>query len=107
MSETKTDDQDTDARDDRSGDDTPRLGARKAARAALEQFGALSNRDVEGVVAVERDGGAWTVVLEVVEDAHVPSSADVLAEYEVQLDDDGELIAYRRGERYVRGRADR
>jgi len=46
------------------------------------------------------------VTLDVVEDPHVPSSSDVLAEYEVRLDADGDLLAYRRGRRFVRGRVE-
>jgi hypothetical protein len=61
---------------------------------------------VEGVVGVERDDDGWVITLDVLEDPHVPSSSDVLAEYEVRLDQDGGLLAYRRGRRYVRGRVE-
>lgn len=33
----------------------------------------------------------------------IPDSADLLAEYEVELDSQGELLAYSRNDRYVRG----
>jgi len=36
----------------------------------------------------------------------VPSSTDVLAIYEIELDMDGELMSYRRVRRYSRGRGD-
>ncbi|WP_425953453.1 gas vesicle protein GvpO [Xylanimonas sp. McL0601] len=83
----------------------PRLSAGEAARAALEQFGMLGRHHVESVVAVEHLDDGWSVVLEAVEDRHVPSTADIMAEYEVQLDEGGELMGFRRTRRYVRGRA--
>lgn len=80
------------------------LTAGKAARKALEHFTELGGSDVEQVVGVQHEEGRWTVVLEVLEDPHVPSTSDVLAEYEVSLDDTGELLGFRRVHRYVRGR---
>ncbi|SKC72072.1 gas vesicle protein GvpO, partial [Krasilnikoviella flava] len=82
------------------------LDAQEAARRAVEHLEELSHHDPEGVVGIERDGNGWTVIVEVLEDAHVPSTSDVLAEYEVQLDADGGLIGVTRGRRYVRGRAE-
>ena len=81
------------------------ISAGRAARAALEQFRELGRHHIEGVVAVEPDNEGWCVVIEVVEDEHVPSTADIMAEYEVQLDHDGDLTGFRRTRRYVRGRA--
>jgi Gas vesicle synthesis protein GvpO len=46
------------------------------------------------------------VEIEVVEESHIPSTLDLMALYELDLDHDGELIAYRRTRRYIRGRAD-
>lgn len=80
------------------------LTAGRAARKALEHFTELGGSDVEQVVGVQHDEGRWTVVLEVLEDPHVPSTSDVLAEYEVSLDESGELLGFRRVHRYVRGR---
>ncbi|WP_201308742.1 gas vesicle protein GvpO [Puerhibacterium puerhi] len=90
----------------RRGRRRPRLGAGEAARRARDELAALIRHEVEGVVAVERSEDTWLVTLDVVEDPHVPSSSDVLAEYEVRLDADGDLLAYRRGRRFVRGRVE-
>lgn len=85
-------------------DDRPRrLGAGRAARMAVRQLAELTTRSIEGVVGVRRDGDSWIVLLEVVEDPRVPSTADIMAEYEVELDGEGELMAYRRRSRYARG----
>lgn len=98
----KDDDKDDDEDDDgRRG--RPRLGAGRAARLAVRQLAELTSRTIEGVVGVRRDGECWIVLIEVVEDPRVPSTADIMAEYEVELDGDGELMGYRRRARYARG----
>ena len=43
------------------------------------------------------------VGVEVVESHRIPDSADILAVYEVCLDESGELESYRRTQRYSRG----
>ncbi|WP_081744942.1 gas vesicle protein GvpO [Arthrobacter sp. H14] len=45
--------------------------------------------------------------MEVVESRRIPNSADVLAEYSVTIDSDGDLTAYSRDSPYVRGRTNR
>jgi hypothetical protein len=55
---------------------------------------------------VERTDDGWAVGVEVVEDRRIPSSTDVLAIYEAELDGLGELVSYRRLKRYSRGRGD-
>jgi hypothetical protein len=87
----------------RNGKRPRRLSAADAARAAVVQLDDLTEHDVEGVVSVERDDDGWRVGLEVVESHRIPDSADILAVYEVRVDDDGELVSYRRGRRYFRG----
>ncbi len=56
--------------------------------------------------AVPTDEGGWVIEVETVEDRRIPSSADMLALYEVELDSDGEMLAYRRTRRYMRGQTD-
>jgi hypothetical protein len=87
----------------RNGQRPRRLSAADAARAAVVQLDDLTEHDVEGVVSVERDDDGWRVGLELVESHRIPDSADILAVYEVRVDDDGELVSYRRGKRYFRG----
>lgn len=79
------------------------LTATRAARRAAEQLAQLTGRKLESVVGIRSQEGAFTVVIEAVEDPRVPSTADVMAEYEVELDGEGELIGYRRRARYARG----
>lgn len=82
------------------------LTARQAARAALRQILELTDKQTESITGVERKEEGWTVSIEVVEDRRIPSSADILATYETKIDEDGELMSYRRVRRYSRGRGD-
>jgi hypothetical protein len=83
-----------------------RLNAAKAGQAALGQITELTGKQPEGVTGVDRGEDGWVVGVEVVEDRRVPSSSDILATYEIELDMDGELMSYRRVRRYPRGRGD-
>jgi hypothetical protein len=83
-----------------------RLNAAKAGQAALQQITELTGKQPEGVTGVERGEDGWVVGVEIVEDRRVPSSSDILAIYEIELDMDGELMSYRRVRRYPRGRGD-
>ena len=83
------------------------LDAQDAARRAVRHLRELTKHRPEGAVGIARDDEGWVVTVEVLEDAHVPSTSDVLAEYEVRLDADGGLRGVTRGRRYVRGQAER
>jgi hypothetical protein len=89
---------------------TPQGGAvrtaRQAVKAALRQVMDLTGKQAESITNVERREDGWMIGIEVVEDRRIPSSADILASYEAIVDQDGELIAYRRVGRYIRGRSD-
>ncbi|SRR5579875_3129114 len=82
------------------------LTARKAAEAALRQIAEFTTKQAEGVTGVERTEDGWVIGIEVVEDRRIPSSTDILATYEAAIDDNGELMSYRRTRRYARGRGD-
>ena len=69
-----------------------RLNAAKAGGAALRQITELIGKQPEGVTGVDRGEDGWVVGVEVVEDRRVPSSSDILAIYEIELDMDGELM---------------
>lgn len=87
----------------------PRDGGIKPAKAgqlAMRQIAELTGKQPEGVTGVEPGDDGWIVGVEVVEDRRVPSSSDILATYETEVDNDGELVSYRRVRRYLRGRGD-
>src|SRR5438874_13148121 len=81
--------------------------ATETVQRARQQLSALLERPVESVSAFERMHDGWLVTLEVVEVSRIPESTDVLASYEVELDDDRNLRRYARVRRYIRSQADR
>jgi Gas vesicle synthesis protein GvpO len=92
----------------RSGDDRdadqPSMPAREAVQLAPAYITELTHRRAVQTTAIERtDENGWVVEVEVVEDRRIPPSADMLALYEIELDCDGELLAYQRTRRYMRG----
>ena len=83
----------------------PRASAMDVAERAAEQLGRLTGKHVEGVTGVERSDDGWRVTSEVLEVRRIPETTDVLAEYEIDTDDRGDLTGYRRLGRYTRGSA--
>lgn len=84
-------------------DEPPPINAAQASAAAIEILVELTSKDVEGVTSMEPTEDGWLVEMEVLEDRRIPSSTDMLALYELELDLDGNLLAYRRTRRYYRG----
>jgi hypothetical protein len=83
----------------------PRLSARELSLTATETVEELTNFPAESVSGIEWDGESWRVDVEVCELERVPNTTDVMATYEVQLDEAGRLLGFRRTGRYVRGAA--
>ncbi|OMC23225.1 gas vesicle protein GvpO [Mycobacterium colombiense] len=80
--------------------------AREAARLAPRYITEMTGRHPERITAVEPDDeGGWIVEAEIVEERRIPSSADMLALYEIELDLDGTLLWFERTRRYMRGEA--
>ncbi|TDD71039.1 gas vesicle protein [Jiangella aurantiaca] len=79
------------------------MKATEAAERAVEQLATLSGRTAQAVTGIERTDDGWRVRVEVLELERIPHSTDVLAEYAVDLDGDGDLTSYRRVRRYTRG----
>jgi hypothetical protein len=81
-------------------------GMEIAAR-AREELAEITGLEAEGVTAIEQEeDGAWRVTIEVLELSRVPETDDMLGSYEVELDEDGEILGYRRVRRYARSQAD-
>ena len=86
--------------------------------AGSDEFGQIATqarellRSVRGVEAESVSGigrtsaSGWKVTLEVVELRRIPESTDVLASYEVELDEKGEFLGFSRGRRYSRSQAE-
>jgi hypothetical protein len=80
---------------------------RRVADRAREFLQELSGADVESVSGLDRTASGWAVTVEAVEVRRIPESTDVLATYEVELDEDGDLVRYQRLRRYARAQSDR
>lgn len=85
---------------------SPKTSPAKLAANAAQQLLELTGRATEGVTALEKNDDGWRVTVEVVEVRRIPNTTDVLALYEIDADDKGNLEAYRRIRRYVRGAPD-
>jgi len=75
-------------------------------REALRQLAEITGRPTDTVSAVERNDDGWRVEVELVELERVPATTNILATYEVQLDDDCAIVGYRRLRRYYRNAAE-
>lgn len=82
------------------------MSAAEAARSGLRSLTDLIGKRPQGITEVAPTDDGWRIGIEVVEDPRVPSTADILAIYQAQLDADGRLLSYRRIRRYPRGRGD-
>ena len=82
-------------------------GGQLAQRARLE-LAEVTGLEPEGVTSLERsDDGTWKVTVELLELERVPPTDDVLGSYEARLDENGDLIAYERIQRYTRSQVDK
>jgi hypothetical protein len=66
----------------------------------------LTGMEPERVTSLEPTDHGWTIGVEVVELERVPNSTDLLAIYQVELDEHARMVSYRRAQRHYRGRAD-
>ncbi|HEY2441347.1 MAG TPA: gas vesicle protein GvpO [Solirubrobacteraceae bacterium] len=91
----------------RSSGSRSKISARDVVEQVREELPPLLGRPVEEVLGVQRDDDqGWQVIVQVVELSRIPTSTDVLGAYVVDVDDDGELIGYRRRRRYTRSQTD-
>ncbi len=78
----------------------------RIAAEAARQLAELTDEEVEGVTGLQKADDGWRVEVELLELSRVPTTTDVLATYEVDVDASGDLQGYRRTRRYVRGKAE-
>jgi Gas vesicle synthesis protein GvpO len=84
-----------------------RLSGREVIARVRHDLPELLGRPVESVLGLERgDDDLWSVTVQVVELSRIPHSTDVLGAYAVQVDNDGEVVGWRRSRRYHRNQAD-
>jgi Gas vesicle synthesis protein GvpO len=84
-----------------------RLSGAQLAQRARRDLAEITGLEAEGVTSLERDAdGTWRVTVELLELSRIPETDDMLGSYEAELDEDGELLGYRRVRRYARSQAD-
>jgi hypothetical protein len=83
-----------------------RLPAVQVVRRGVAQLIEITGRDADTVSGIEPTEDGWVLQVELVELERIPASTSVLASYEAELDDQGDLLEYRRVRRYFRNQAD-
>jgi gas vesicle protein GvpO len=78
-------------------------GGTQMAGAAIDVVRQLTGKVPESVTGLQRSEDGWRVAVDVLELERIPSTTDVLATYEVTLDEQGELQGCSRVHRYLRG----
>jgi len=73
---------------------------------AKDELQTLTGLQAETVSSIQRQGDVWDVTIDLIELHMTPNTRDVLAVYDVQLDNDGNLVGYRRMGRYVRSQVE-
>ena len=84
----------------------PRTSPARIIAAARRQVEELTGRPVTGVIGFDRSDGGWDVRVEVLELKRVPETMSILGLVQVELDEEGELIGYRRVRRYAASQVD-
>jgi hypothetical protein len=84
-----------------------RISGREAIERVRGELPQLLGHPVDSVLGLEpQEDKGWSITVQVVELSRIPHSTDVLGAYEVTLDDEGEVTAYKRRRRYYRNQAD-
>ena len=73
---------------------------------AREQLEELIGRPISATLGFERQDDNWQLTVEVVELERIPETTSILGCYRALVDDDGELLEYRRVRRYSRSQPD-
>lgn len=90
-----------------SGNGSRGLSAAEAIRSAREVIAEMTGKQPEGISGMSRaDNGGWQIGVDVLELSRIPSSTDLLATYEICLDEDGTLVDMERTRRYTRNQVD-
>lgn len=81
------------------------LTTAQAAERAKKQISELIERQPSSVTAVSKDEKGWHVSLEMLERKAIPDHMDLLASYDVLLDEEGNVVEFDRGDLRTRGEA--
>ena len=83
-----------------------RFSGAQLAQRARRELAEITGLKAESVTSLQRDeGGTWKVTVELLELSRIPETDDMLGSYEAGLDENGELLGYRRLRRYSRSQS--
>ncbi|OGW12719.1 MAG: hypothetical protein A3G93_01075 [Nitrospinae bacterium RIFCSPLOWO2_12_FULL_45_22] len=63
---------------------------------AREQLNKITGLKLSTTLGVTRHNGTWVVSVELVEKHSIPDGMDILATYEVNMDEEGTLVDFKR-----------
>ena len=78
------------------------MTGKEIAERAKEQLAQLTGYEAGTVSGLSKDKEGWHVSVDMIELRRVPDTTDVLAVYEALLDEEGNLLSYKRTKRYMR-----
>jgi Gas vesicle synthesis protein GvpO len=76
------------------------------ARRVMHTLAELVGCPAEGITGIRSTDDGWVVEVEVLEVERLPETSDVLASYEVEIDNDGEIVEFHRLQRYLRSQTE-
>jgi hypothetical protein len=74
----------------------------EAAERAKQELSKLTGLRADTVSALSHEKDGWHVTVDLIELKRIPDSSDVLDSYETLLDDEGNLLTYKRTQRNSR-----
>jgi len=72
------------------------IGMAGIVKKARSELKALIGLDISSTIQARKEGDEWLVSLEVVEKHSIPEGMDILAAYETQLDEEGNMLEFKR-----------
>jgi len=73
------------------------MKASEVAEEAQKELAKLTKLEPSGIKGVFRDEEGWHITVEMIEKKSIPDAMDLLALYEVILDDEGNVLKFERG----------
>ncbi len=67
------------------------------------QMAAITGLTPDTISRLDRAEGGWALSIDMLEHRSIPRTQDLLASFEVKLDDDGRVTSWQRVGRFVRG----
>jgi hypothetical protein len=71
--------------------------------AAKRQMMIVTGLNPDSVSKLDRTDGGWMVNMDMLEHRSIPRTQDLLASYEIVLDDEGQVTGWQRTGRFIRG----